>query len=122
MGLFIQSTISVSHVHWTIYSHNLSLKVVFLFQSFNVINVYLLKHQSAVYPSSTLPYASKKKYLAKLFSIMVGKVKKFEFSFANSFEILNKLRNREKDKKKFPFLTNPVIKSIFFPRNISLAF
>ena len=36
---FLHLTIVVSHVHCTILSHKLSLKVVFLFQSFLVITV-----------------------------------------------------------------------------------
>jgi len=38
----LHCTIAVSHAHWTFQSQFLSLKVVFLFQSFLVINVSLL--------------------------------------------------------------------------------
>ena len=36
------------HVYWTIYSHNLSLKVVFLFHSFLVFIVLTLNSKTAI--------------------------------------------------------------------------
>ena len=37
----IHSTIAVFQVHWTIYSHNLSLKVTLLFQNFLVLTLFI---------------------------------------------------------------------------------
>ena len=44
----LNSTISVSHAYWTIKSHKLILKVVFLFQNFLVLTIYMQIHTNLV--------------------------------------------------------------------------